>query len=179
MAHNHKIGKRNHYRFVERKISTVILNLAIGIFMVGANFAYAQSFQSEVEILQEAFGLEKKVVVAKFMDLEASESGFWKIYEEYEAARKKLGKERIQIIADYASSYPNLSDEKIQELFKRTQAVKESFDDLQASYFKKMRKEVGISKAAQFWQLESYFSALIQANIYTQIPFIGEHTDRK
>lgn len=38
-----------------------------------------------------------------------------------------------------------------------------------------MKKEVGASKAAQFWQLETYFNSIIQAEIYTQLPFIGEN----
>jgi len=148
------------------------LLVIFSMFIVHASFG--QTNQTEVEIFQEAFGLEKKVAVANFMNLGESAEAFWTIYDEYEVERKILGKERIQIIADYAKSYPEISDEVIMELFKRTQAVRASFDKLQETTFKKMAKEVGIGKAAQFWQLEGYFSSVIQANIYTQIPFIGE-----
>lgn len=146
------------------------------ILIVVTSTAIAQSVQTDVEIIQEALGLEKKIAVANFMDLEASAEGFWTIYDKYEAERKKIGKERIQVISEYANNYPNISDEKIVELFNRTQAVKKSFDKLQKIYFKKMKKEVGVQKAAQFWQIETYFNSLIQAHIYSQIPFIGEIT---
>lgn len=142
------------------------------------NTAFSQSALTEVKIIQEALGLEKKVAVANFMELGEDAKGFWKIYEEYEAERKELGIERIEVIADYAKSYPNISDDEILALFKRTKAFKKSFAKLQKTYFNRMRKEVGTSKAAQFCQLESYFNAMIQAEIYSQIPFIGENLDK-
>jgi len=158
----------NHQSIFKTLITSLIL-------IVVANPAITQSVQTEVEIIQEAFGLEKKVAVANFMELGETADSFWKIYDEYEAERKELGSNRIKIIADYAKSYPTISDEEILELFKRTKAFKKSFAKLQQTYFNRMRKEVGTSKAAQFWQLESYFNAMIQAEIYSQIPFIGEN----
>ena len=149
--------------------------IASFILIFATTSLFAQSYQTEVEILQDAFGLEKKVAVAQFMNLDDSAEGFWKIYDEYEAKRKELGKERINIIAAYAKSYPTISEEEISALYKKTQGVKKSFDKLQSTYFKQMKKEVGVSKAAQFWQLESYFNAMILADIYSQIPFIGEN----
>lgn len=137
----------------------------------------AQSLQTEVEIIQEAVGLEKKVAVANFMELDDSAESFWTIYDEYEAERKKLGKDRIKIIVDYAQSYPRISEEEIMALYKRTTTLKKSFDKLQKTYFNRMKKAVGVSKAAQFWQMENYFNAMVQAEIYSQIPFIGEHLE--
>jgi hypothetical protein len=153
-------------------LKTVIISL---ILTVATSSSFAQSAQTELEIIQDAFGLEKKVAVANFMELGESAERFWEIYDEYEAERKELGKERIQVIADYAESYPTISDEEIRSLFKRTKAFKRSFAKLQKTYFNRMSKEVGTSQAAQFWQLESYFNAMIQAEIYSQIPFIGEN----
>lgn len=147
------------------------------ILLFAANTVFSQSAQTELEIIQEAFGLDKKVAVANFMELGDDAESFWNIYDEYEAERKELGKMRLKIIADYAKSYPTISDEQILELFKRTEAFKKSFGKLQKTYFNRMRKEVGTSVAAQFWQLENYFNAMIQAEIYAQIPFIGENLD--
>lgn len=155
-------------------VSKQLRAVALIVFTLISSPILAQSTQTEVEIIQEAFGLEKKVAVANFMNLGEEAEGFWAIYDEYEAARKKLGNDRVKVIQDYAANYANLSDEKILELFKETSAVKKSFAKLQRTYFNKMKKEVGVSKAAQFWQLENYFNAMIQASIYSQLPFIGE-----
>ncbi len=172
-------SKKIHQALCAQISSAGFCKLLIVFLLLLASTSFAQSYQSEVEIFQEAFGLEKKAAVANFMNLKEAAEGFWKIYDEYEVERKELGKERIQIIADYAKNYPNISDEKILELFKRTQSLRKSFDKLQSTYFKKMKKEHGVSKAAQFWQLEGYFNSIILANIYTIIPFIGENLSRK
>ena len=147
---------------------------AIGALTFFTSTAFAQATQSDIEIVQETYGLEKKKAIANFMELGEDTEIFWALYDEYEAERKKLGNERIKVIEEYASNYASLSDEKILELFKKTNDVKRSFAKLQETYFNNMEKERGVSKAAQFWQLENYFSAMMQANIYSQLPFIGE-----
>ncbi len=156
-------------------LELVLPSMTALLLTLVASSAFAQSYRTEVEIIQEAIGLEKKVAVGNFMKLDKSAESFWKIYDEYEVKRKALGKERIEIIADYAQRYPTISDDEILALFKRREQMKKSMDKLQRSYFKRMSKEVGVSKAAQFWQLENYFNAIIQANVYSQIPFIGEN----
>ena len=149
--------------------------LMMVVMMLLTGTAFAQNYQSEVEIMQETFGLEKKVVVSNFIQLGEEAESFWIIYDEYEAKRKQLGMDRIKVITDYANSYSTITDEQILELYKRTTAFQKSFAKLQQTYFKQMSKAVGPRVAAQFWQLESYFNAMIQAEIYTQIPFIGEN----
>ncbi len=158
----------NYLTTMKTLITSVILTVA-------AFSSFAQSVQTEVEIIQETFGLEKKLMVANSMELGDDAASFWDIYDEYEMERKELGKDRIKIIADYAVSYPNLTDDQILKLYSRTKELKKSFGKLQEKYFKRMRKEVGVAKAAQFWQLENYVNAMIQAKIYLEIPFIGEN----
>lgn len=158
-----------NYKFTFKRLTMLI------VLTLSINLTFAQSAQTEVEIFQEVIGLEKKVAIANFMKLVEDAQNFLEIYDEYEAKRKELGLERIKVIADYAVSYPNISDEEINALFKRTNAFKKSFAKLQTTYFKRMKKEVGVSKAAQFWQLETYFNSIIQAKIYSQLPFISEN----
>jgi len=157
-------------RFVLRKFAFFILILAVST-------SFAQTDQTEVEIFQEAVGYEKKVAVANFMQLGDNAEAFWNIYDEYEMERKKLGKDRIKIISDYAESYPDISDEEILTLFDRTSSLKKSFAKMQKTYFNRMKKDVGVSQAAQFWQMENYFNAMVQAEIYSRIPFIGDNLE--
>lgn len=156
-----------------------LLKVSIALTMLCAliNTAFCQSAQTEVEIIQEVFGLEKRLVVANFMDIKEADKGFWTIYDAYELERKALGRERLEVIAEYAKNYPNISDEEILSLLKRTTKIKKAFNKLQKTYFKRMKKELGVRKAAQFWQLENYFNSMIQAEIYSQIPFIGENIE--
>lgn len=152
---------------------------ALLLVAVVATNAFGQLSRSEIEIIQEEFGLEKKAAVAQFLELGDDAKAFWTLYDAYEAERKILADQRIEVLRAYASSFPNLSDEKIVELLDQTTAVKKAIDKLQEKYFNLMRKELGTSKAAQFWQLETYFNVMIQAAIYSQIPFIGEKLEDK
>jgi len=159
-----------------RPISEIMLKvLLLLLFTTMILPSSAQSFQTEIEILQEEVGMEKKIAVASFIKLDEDAEAFWRIYDEYEFTRKELGKQRVKIIVDYAKSFQNINDEEILELYKRNSALKKSFDKLQNKYFNQMKKEVGVNKAAQFWQIENYFNAIVLANIYSQIPFIGEN----
>ena len=113
------------------------------------------------------------MAVATFMKLGDEAADFWDIYDAYENERKEIGKKRIEVIVQYANSYPAISNEEILDLYEKTEDIKKANAELLDSYFKKMKEEVGLQQAAQFWHLENYFSAVIQVNIYAQLPFIG------
>ena len=71
-----------------------------------ASFAYTQSNKEEVDLLQAAFGMDKKAVVADFVKPSATQKdAFWKLYDEYETQRKELGKQRIELLKQYADQY--------------------------------------------------------------------------
>ena len=81
------------------------------IFM--ASFTHAQTNAEEVDLLQAAFGMEKKMIVASFVTpTEAQKDAFWRVYDEYEAQRKELGKQRIELLNQYAEQYENLTSDQ-------------------------------------------------------------------
>ena len=67
-------------------------------FLLTAPVTYGQSYQEEIDLFQSAFGMDKKekslLVLSKLNP--RKEEAFWKLYDEYEAKRKELGKERIR-----------------------------------------------------------------------------------
>ena len=64
-----------------------------------ASFTYAQSNKEEVDLMQAAFGMDKKAAVAEFVKPSpAQKDAFWKLYDEYETQRKELGKQRITLL---------------------------------------------------------------------------------
>jgi len=148
------------------------------ILFVSALFAgitFSQTYEEEVDFYQSVFGEGKKAMVAQFIELEESTaSGFWEVYDEYEAARKVLGQSRLDLLVDYADSYLELTDEKTDELVKSMVKQKKSLDKLIVKYYKKMKKASGTKAAAQFYQLENYFLSAIRMGILDNIPFIGE-----
>jgi len=145
------------------------------VFLLGAQIGSAQSNVEEIDFLQSVIGAEKKQVVADFIDVrpEASDA-FWSLYDQYEAQRKSIGKERIALIMEYAEKYDGITPEQTDNLLKKAQGVRNSNYKLIDSYQKKIRKVAGSKAAAQFYQLESYFQAVIQVELFSNIPLIGE-----
>ena len=84
----------------------------------------AQTNKEEVELFQSIFGMEKKAIVAEFVQVEG-ESGeaFWSLYDQYEIERKELGIQRLALLNEYATNYEQMGTEKMDELV-------QEYDDL-------------------------------------------------
>ena len=147
----------------------------ITVVLLGAQVGFAQSNMEEVDFLQSIIGAEKKAVVADFIDVkpEASDA-FWSLYDQYETQRKSIGKDRIALIMEYAEKYNGITPEQTDNLLKKAQGIRNANYKLIDSYQKKIRKVAGSKAAAQFYQLETYFQAVIQVELFNEIPLIGE-----
>lgn len=146
---------------------TFILFLSIGVT--------AQS-QNDIEFFQSIWGMEKQAIVESYMEnLTTDEAtAFWSEYEAYEASRKELGRERVQILMEYAENYGSLNGETAKDLINRAGDNNIAIQKLLKKTFKKMSKSVDAVKVAKFIQLENYFMIMIQMNIQESIPFVDE-----
>ena len=139
------------------------------------SMAFSQIDRGEVLTIQSLFGKEKKAIVEEFIQANPySNDRFWGLFDAYEIERKELGLKRIDLLEKYASEYNTLDDAQTDEIMKQILAQQKAMDKLIISYYKRIRKEVGVKQAAQFYQLEYYFLNIIRATIFENIPFIGE-----
>jgi hypothetical protein len=148
------------------------------VFLAAICFAVsvsAQSNKEDIDLIQAAYGKEKKEIVAEFIQLEgAKKDAFWKLYDQYETDRKKLGRKRIALLEKYAASYDSMDDMATSKNIKETAALGLENDKLIQAYHLKIEKAAGVKPAAQFFQIESYFLSGIRVAILENIPFIGE-----
>ncbi len=148
--------------------------LAVSV-LLSFNFLMAQSNTEDVDMVQAAFGKGKKELVSQYMQVSAKDSiAFWKLYDEYEAKRKTLGKERIDLLQQYADNYDKLTDAKASELATKSLANDAKYTALYQTYLKSFGTVIGGKNAAKLLQLETYLQTLIRAKIQTEIPFIDE-----
>lgn len=132
----------------------------------------AQSTQEEVDLIQSVFGMEKKALVNEFVKPDAAQKeAFWKLYDEYEAERKALGKKRIELLEKYSENFENLSNELATDLLKESLALTQKNDKLLASYVKKVGKATNPAVAMQFHQIEMYILSEIRVSIASSVPF--------
>jgi len=148
--------------------------------IVSSSFVYAQSNKEEIDLIQSAFGMEKKALAAEFIKLDGpAKDAFWVIYDEYETKRKELGRKRMELLDKYVASYTTLNDESTDGIIKEIMDMQGQNDKLIETYYAKVKKASGSKAAAQFYQFENYILAKIRAMIMENIPLIGEFDKHK
>ncbi|HTF20803.1 MAG TPA: hypothetical protein VK658_22170 [Chryseolinea sp.] len=152
-----------------KKILLTTVLVAFGII------GFAQSNKEEVDLVQAAFGKDKKAMAAEFIQLEgAKKDAFWVAYDEYETKRKELGKKRIEILNKYVNGYTSLDDASTDAIVKEMMEQQTKTDKLIDTYYHKIKKESGVKPAAQFYQFENYILAEVRSLLMENIPLIGE-----
>src|SRR5689334_15157559 len=77
----------------------------------------AQTNKDEVQLIQSAYGINKREIVKEYIRMSDAEAQkFWPVYDAYESERQKLGKDRINILSEYAMSYDTLRDPQADKL---------------------------------------------------------------
>ena len=137
--------------------------------------SFAQSNKEDIDIIQSVFGKQKKEIISAYMTIPEKKSAqFWKLYDQYEDARKKLGRQRIALIEDYANHYDKLTDAKAADLATKKLAWNAAYAKFQQTYFTKFSPVIGGIQAAKFMQLEDYIENSIRVAVSDEIPFIGQ-----
>ena len=138
-----------------------------------ASFAYTQTNKEEVDLLQAAFGMDKKSIVADFVKPNAAQKdAFWQLYDEYETARKELGKQRITLLEDYAAHFIDMTPEQANEWTKKVIELQRKTDALIVSYYYKIRDKSDGIVATQFYQIENYILTAIRMQVLQNVPFL-------
>jgi hypothetical protein len=151
-------------------MKTSILLFA-ALFM--ATFAWAQSNKEEIDLMQAAFGMDKKAVVASFVKVSATQKdSFWKLYDEYETQRKEFGKQRIALLAQYADQYLTMTPEQADAWTKKVIELQKKTDALLALYYAKVKTISDGLVATQFYQIENYILTTIRMKILQKVPFV-------
>jgi BioD-like phosphotransacetylase family protein len=131
----------------------------------------AQSNKEEVDLMQAAFGMEKKAMVEEFVIVDAAQKdAFWKLYDEYETARKEFGKKRIDLLNQYAENYDKLTVEFADKWGAEVINLGKDTDALLNSYYAKIKKATNAVVALQFYQVEGYILSGIRLSILEELP---------
>ena len=138
-----------------------------------ASFGYTQSNKEEIDLMQASFGMDKKAVVADFVKPSAAQKdAFWKLYDEYETQRKELGKQRIDLLKQYADHYRDLTPEQADAWTKKVMDLQKKTDGLIVSYYGKVKLISDGLVATQFYQIENYILTYIRMQLLHNVPFV-------
>jgi len=131
---------------------------------------FAQENQDEVMLMQSLYGMEKRDIVAEFIELsEAQEKEFWILYDEYENQRKELGKQKYELISGYVSDYGEVKPEDADIFMNKVIPLRNKSDKLVDTYYKKIKAKTDPVVAMQFYQIENYLSDVIRIKLLEDI----------
>ncbi len=153
-----------------KKISLIIIGLTL---LMGVKSQTRTP--DDLDIIQSVFGKSKKEMTEVYMNLQGqAATAFWPVYNEYEAKRRELVRNRLATLIQYTNSYATLNDEIAATLSKQEFKNIKDMDKLRETYFNKMKKVVGALNAYKFMQMETYLQNIVDEEVLEDIPLVGE-----
>jgi hypothetical protein len=140
----------------------------------GAN-AQDKNIQEYISLMRADVRQQKAEMMGAIMLLSAADATkFWPIYSEYDAALAKLNDQRVENIKEYARSYNQMTDAKADELIQNALAYQKQRGELLAKTYEQVKQALGAVTAARFMQVESQLLLIIDLQIASQLPIVGQ-----
>ena len=130
---------------------------------------------NNMEIVHQKLKADKKLIVAKYMELTESEAKrFWPVYEEYQKGLQKINERLLNLLQGYAADYRNksLTDEKAKQLLDEWIALDQDEAKYRKSYVPKVLKALPAKKAARYLQIENEYRVLIKYDLAATVPLV-------
>ncbi len=127
------------------------------------------------EIVHEKLKADKKLIVAKYMDLTESEATkFWPVYEEYQKDLQKIHERLGSLLRSYATEQRNqsLTDDKAKKLLDEWLALEQDDAKRRKSYVSKVLKVLPAKKSARYLQIESEYRTLLNYDLAATVPLV-------
>jgi hypothetical protein len=130
---------------------------------------------NNLEIIHEKLKADKKLLVAKYMELtEAEAKRFWPVYEDYQKDLQKSNERLYNLLQSYAADYrsQSLTDEKAKKLLDEWIAFEQEDAKRRGSFAPKVLKALPAKKAARYLQIENEFRILIRYDLAATVPLV-------
>ena len=150
----------------------IILALLVGFAVPGWS---QDKPASNLEIIHEKLKADKKLIVAKYMELtEAEAKRFWPVYDDYQKDLQKINERILNMLQSYAADYRNqsLTDEKAKQLLDEWIAIDNDDAQRRASYVPKVMKALPPKKAARYLQIENEYRILLRYDLAATVPLV-------
>jgi hypothetical protein len=159
-----------------RGITAVLLGVSL---LAGAGAAVAQDAQTKalLEKYRADFNAAKKETINEVMKLNDAEAQkFWPIYEDYETKLNAFSDRRLKFANDFtiAQSATTFDPDQAKELTKRWLKMQHERINLWETYAGKLSRAVSPVRAAQFLQIENEIATVLDLNVLSNAPLVGQ-----
>jgi hypothetical protein len=165
-------------RIVLRFVAVGVLSTVVGfarISLAQTKSAGGDKPASNLAIIHEKLKADKKLIVAKYMELTESEAGkFWPVYEEYQQDLQKSNERLLRLLESYAADYKNksLTDEKAKKLLDDWIAIEQDEGKRRSAFAPKVLQALPTKKAARYLQIENEYRILLRYDLAATVPLV-------
>ena len=162
---------------MRRKTVKGLISVAATVIVLGVAVGARSQDKpaNNLEIIHEKLKADKKLIVAKYMDLTEPEAKrFWPVYDEYQRDLHKLNERLLTLLHSYAADYRgnSLSDEKAKKLLDEWISIDQDEAKHRKAYAAKMVKALPAKKAARYLQIENEYRMLIKYDLAATVPLV-------
>ena len=128
-----------------------------------------------IALLRRDVRQEKAEIMGAMMVLSAQDSAkFWPIYSEYDEQLSKLNDLRLENMKEYVSKYNEMTDDEADRLVQKAMEYQKQRAELLVKTYGKVKQTLGGVTAARFAQVESQLLLLIDLQITSSLPIVGQ-----
>ena len=156
----------------------------IALLLIGCALAIAAPVAAQNKpadtnaVLLAKLQSDKKVIIASNMDLSDGEaSGFWPVYDAYQADLQKANNRIVALVKNYAALYKSdaaddATDQRIRDLIVERLAIDADEAQRDRSYVPKLMAVLPPRKVMRYLQLESKVRAIVRYQLADRIPLV-------
>ena len=134
-----------------------------------------KNLQAYIDLVRSDVRQQKAEIMGSVMMLSAADATkFWPIYSDYDTQLRKLNDQRLANIKEYARTYNQMTDEKANELIQAAMAYQKQRSELLSKTYDRLKPAVGAITAARFVQVEHQLLLLIDLQIASELPVVGQ-----
>jgi hypothetical protein len=164
---------------MEKKLRGILLAIGIGLMAFAVALpapGWTQDKPADnMQILLEKIKADKKLLVAKNMDLTESEAqAFWPVYEEYQQQLANFNQRIGKLIESYAAAYRanSMTDEAAKNLIAEFVAIEKGEAAMKAFFVPKLNQVLPPKKVARYFQIENKIRTAIKYELAGNIPLV-------
>lgn len=137
--------------------------------------AREKNIQAYIDLLRADVRQQKDEMMGAVMLLGAADAAkFWPIYNDYDAQLAKLNDQRVANVREYARTYNQMTDAKADELVQNALAYRKQREQLLVQTYDRVKQALGGITAARFVQVENQLLLIIDLQIASQLPIVGQ-----
>jgi hypothetical protein len=164
-------------RMVLQLVAVGLAGVLTGLiqFSLAQNKPEGDKPASNLEIIHDKLKADKKLIVAKYMELTESEANkFWPVYDEYQKDLRATNDRLLRLLESYAVDYRNksLTDEKAKKLLDDWIAIEQDEGKRRSAFAPKVLQALPPKKAARYLQIENEYRILLRYDLAATVPLV-------